>query len=567
MPRGTPVFSRALTGLVTGALLITTLQFSSVAATAAEAPGESDFDPVAAAEAARDALPVPFATPADVPQDRAVREDVRATAESAEVDGTKSEARIGPQTLAPTDTSQASSELVADGATVQGTVTDSAGTSVAGVVVSLSGYADAAPWEAVAHHEVQTGADGTWQIAGVDPVADYWYVEFSDPQGRFAVQYWNGLSAYYVPTPIELTEGAVVESIDATLYAPGRITGTVSGGHAGYSEPWIFADLFVYDSEIEGWVVADWLQTGGDGAFSFDLSPDYYAIGATYVSERGVGYAVSDVIWLDEAAQVDLDLVVDRDVIGPDRDFSGDWATDVLAITSTGAMRMYRGDGWGGWVGSSQIGSGWAGMNTVFHAGDFSGDGHGDVIARDGSGNLFLYRGNGAGGWAGAAKVGTGWGGFTSIFAPGDFDGDGNVDVMARDKAGALHLYRGDGAGGWLTRVTVGSGWQGFNTLIGAGDFDGDYRPDVITRDSAGRLFLFPGNGSGGWLAKRQIGSGWQNFTALVGAGDLWGGDWFPDLLVRDVYGRLIVYAGDGTGGWIGPGQVGQGWNGLRIVG
>jgi hypothetical protein len=567
MPRGTPVFSRALTGLVTGALLITTLQFSNVAATAAETPGDSDFDPVAALEAARDAAPDPGAPPAGIPQDRAVRQDLVESADAADVDGEASRARIGPQTLASTDTSQATSELVAEGATVEGAVTDSAGTPVAGVVVSLYGYADAAPWEAVAQHQVQTAADGTWRIEGVDPVADYWYAEFSDPSGRYAVQYWNGLSAYYEPTPIELTEGAVVESIDATLFAPGRISGTISGGHAGYSEPMIFADLYVYDSEIDEWVLADWQQLGGDGAFAFDLSPDYYAIGATYVSERGVGYAVSDVLWLDEAGQLDVDLVVDRDVIGPDRDFSGDWATDVLAITSTGALRMYRGDGWGRWEGSSQIGAGWSGMNTVFHAGDFSGDGHSDVIARDGSGNLFLYRGNGQGGWAGSAKIGTGWGGFTSVFAPGDFDGDGAVDVMARDKAGALHLYRGDGNGGWLNRVTVGSGWQGFNTLIGAGDFDGDYRPDVITRDSAGRLFLFPGNGTGGWLAKRQIGSGWQNFTTVVGAGDLWGGDWFPDLLVRDVYGRLIVYAGNGTGGWIGPGQVGQGWNGLRIVG
>jgi hypothetical protein len=415
---------------------------------------------------------------------------------------------------------------------------------------------------------VNTSADGTWEITGVDAVADYWEVHFSDFEGRYTFQSWNGMSNYYVPTPIELVDGQIVESIDATLYRAGRLSGTISGGNPGYGDPFLVsADLFVYDSVVDEWVWVDSRDAGTDGTFSYALSPDYYVVAGVYASERGIGFAFSEPTWVDEDSEVSLDLVVDRDEIGPDRDFSGDWATDVLAINSNGALRMYQGDGWGRWVGSSQIGAGWGGMNTVFYAGDFSGDGHTDVIARDGSGNLFLYRGNGKGGWAGSAKIGTGWGGFTSVFAPGDFDGDGNVDVMARDKAGALHLYRGNGAGGWLNRVTVGTGWQGFNTLIGAGDFDGDLNPDVITRDSSGRLFLFPGNGSGGWLAKRQIGSGWQNFTAVVGAGDLWGGDWAPDLLVRDVYGRLLVYAGDGSGGWIGSGQVGQGWNGFRIVG
>lgn len=567
MPRGYSVFSRALTGLASGALLVTTLQFASVGATAAELPDDSDFDPVAALEAARETAPEP-PPPATVPQDRAVRLELREVAESIETDGLNATAhRSGPHFAAPESIEGAASEIVAAGATVRGTVTDSAGSPVAAVTVTLYGYAEGNS-DPVAYREVTTPADGNWTIEGIDPVADYWHVRFADSLGRFATQYWDGLSEYYVPTPIELTEGAVVDAIDATMYRQGTISGIVSGGWAGYSDPYVAADLLVYDSVVEDWVLVDWTSIGFEGSYAFfNLSPDFYVVRATYASERGVGYAFSPITWLEESGHPKLDLSVDRDVIGPDRDFSGDWATDVLAVASNGTLRMYQGDGWGDWVGSSQIGSGWAGMNTVFYAGDFSGDGHTDVIARDGSGNLFLYRGNGKGGWAGSAKIGTGWGGFTSVFAPGDFDGDGNVDVMARDKAGALHLYRGNGAGGWLNRVTVGSGWQGFNTLIGAGDFDGDWNPDVITRDGSGRLWLFSGNGTGGWLAKRQIGSGWQNFTAVVGAGDFWGGDWAPDLLVRDVYGRLIVYAGDGTGGWIGAGQVGQGWNGLRIVG
>ena len=69
MPRGNPAFSRALTGLVTGALLITTLQFTAAPATAADdaAPDRSTL-----VESALEHLPPPPGSP----RETAVRPDL-----------------------------------------------------------------------------------------------------------------------------------------------------------------------------------------------------------------------------------------------------------------------------------------------------------------------------------------------------------------------------------------------------------------------------------------------------------------------------------------------------------
>ena len=562
MSRRSAALSRTLSGLLSGALILTTLQLAAAPATAAPDP---DPDHAVVLEAARSALPDPPAPPSGAADENGIRPEIAELAEGAGAEGADAPMEFLTQTLPD---SAPSAELVAEGATLRGTVTDTAGVPIEGIDVRVNGWV-AGTHGPVAGYQTVTAADGTWSFAGIDVTADEWFLSFDDPEGRFAWQNWDGATWYREPTPLRFAAGDVVENLDATLFRVAEISGTVSGGHRYFGSEYLFTYLYAFDRDQSAWYLVDWRDATREYSFG-SLAPDFYAVGVSYSSNRGRGLAFSDVTWVDEGDRLDVDLTVRHQHIGPSRDFSGDWVPDVLAITSTGALRMYRGDAGGGWLGTSTIGSGWDRMNTVFQAGDFSGDGYSDVMARDSSGNLYLYRGDGRGGWSGSAKVGTGWGAFTSVFAPGDFDGDGNVDVMARDRAGQLHLYRGDGAGGWSGRSTVGWGWQGFTTLIGPGDFSGDGFPDVLARDSAGRLWLYPGNGSGGWLAKRQVGSGWQNFTAVVAGGDLWNNDGFPEVIARDAFGRLFAYPANGAGGWVGMGlgvRIGHGWNGLRIVG
>ena len=132
-----------------------------------------------------------------------------------------------------------------------------------------------------------------------------------------------------------------------------------------------------------------------------------------------------------------------------------------------------------------------------------------------------MYRGNGSGGFVtgSAEQIGTGWQQFTALLAPGDWSGDGYQDLIARTDAGALLLYRGDGQGGFASaRTEIGSGWQQFTALFAGGDFSGDGKPDILARAPDGRLLMYRGDGDGGFVtgAPQQIGSGWSPLGGLM---------------------------------------------------
>jgi hypothetical protein len=251
-------------------------------------------------------------------------------------------------------------------------------------------------------------------------------------------------------------------------------------------------------------------------------------------------------------------------------DFSGDWNNDVLArVASSGDLLLYRGAGNGSMAPGARVGAGWQIFNALDTVGDLSGDGALDVVARKSSdGSLWLYSGNGRGGWLSARQIGTGWNVMNALIGPGDLTGDQRPDLLARETStGTLWLYPGNGAGGFAPRLRVGSGWNVMNALIGVGDFTGDGRADVLAREaSTGVLWLYPGNGAGGWQARMLVGRGWGQFSALLSPGDL-DGDRAPDVLARSAAtGDLLLYPGNGSGGWRPPVRIGRGWQAMSAI-
>jgi hypothetical protein len=182
---------------------------------------------------------------------------------------------------------------------------------------------------------------------------------------------------------------------------------------------------------------------------------------------------------------------------------------------------------------------------------DWNGDGPGDVLAVHPDGRLLLYAGTGTGLTAGQG-IATGWGAFNAVLAPGDFSGDGKPDLLVRNADGQLLMHRGNGTGAWGGAAqTIGTGWGPFTALVAPGDFSGDGHPDVLARQADGALLLYRGDGDGGWVTGRAetIGSGWGPFKAVLAAGDF-SGDGKPDVFAVTNEGALLLYRGNGAGAW-----------------
>ena len=183
-----------------------------------------------------------------------------------------------------------------------------------------------------------------------------------------------------------------------------------------------------------------------------------------------------------------------------------------------------------------------------------------------------MYRGNGRGGFlTGTGEaIGAGWGGFTALLAPGDFSGDGKPDLLARQPDGALLLYRGNGDE--RLHGAAGSDRRRLGRLhraAGAGRLERRRqarraRARVGRRAAACTAATAPAAGSP--AAAEQIGAGWAGFTALTSRGDF-SGDGNPDILARASDGALLLYRGNGRGGFITPyPQVGAGWQSLTYI-
>jgi hypothetical protein len=259
------------------------------------------------------------------------------------------------------------------------------------------------------------------------------------------------------------------------------------------------------------------------------------------------------------------------------RDFNGDGKTDVFGRYTDGSLRLFRGNGAGGWISGKPTiigGTGFGAFDMILSPGDFDGDGYTDLITRKSTGELFLYTGNGTGGWKTGQRqpIGAGFQMYDQILSPGDFTGDGFADILCRKPNGELYYYAGNGVGGWITGqgVPAGEGFQAFNLLFSTGDFSGDGHPDLLTRKSTGELYMYTGTGTGGWKTgqREQIGTGFQAFSPLSSPGDF-NGDGHADLIGRRSDNNLYLYKGDGAGYFLngnGGTKIGVEWGNYNLI-
>jgi len=236
-----------------------------------------------------------------------------------------------------------------------------------------------------------------------------------------------------------------------------------------------------------------------------------------------------------------------------------DAVTHVLGLDTAGELWAYPTSGKSSWLPRVSLGAPWTGVAKMVAPGDLDGDGHRDLITVTSAGVASLHRGDGALGYEDPIRLSANWSGAVLLTDAGDFNGDGIPDVFTTDSNGALLLWRGTGGAGFRAPMAVGNGWQTVNYIVGAGDISGDGLPDLIGRRAAdGALMLYKGNGRGGWLGSVQIGNGWQTMSRINVPGDL-NSDGKPDLLGTDTSGKLWMYPSKGGGKFGARVQVGNG--------
>ncbi|WRS30242.1 FG-GAP-like repeat-containing protein [Actinomycetaceae bacterium MB13-C1-2] len=201
--------------------------------------------------------------------------------------------------------------------------------------------------------------------------------------------------------------------------------------------------------------------------------------------------------------------------------FPGDWDgngyPDMILIDDAGYMWLYPGLANERFGVRYRIGNGWNNVEWVQGGVDWNGDGNVDIIARMKSDNsLRLYPGNGRGGFLPSRQIGNGWGGMSHILLTETATGPGIYAVTAGESR--MYFYPGDGFGGFRSPNRLGTGWGAMSALVAVGDWTGDGVPDMLARDRDGLLYLYAGLSDGTPGIRTLVGNGWNSMANMSGS-------------------------------------------------
>jgi hypothetical protein len=247
-----------------------------------------------------------------------------------------------------------------------------------------------------------------------------------------------------------------------------------------------------------------------------------------------------------------------RDIVASDINIDG--KVDLCYATSTGGVRLFEGNGSGGWAVHPSPSH--AGTVTALEVCDFNRDGKPDLVAATSAGVL-AWSGNGAGAWTSRISGLPSAGAWSSV-AVGDFNGDGKPDMIVGSSQGAgLRAYSGDGTGIWAFKL--GLPLTGTFHDIAAADVNRDGALDAVVASATGpRCYL--GNRAFNWT---QASAGLPVGTAFncIDAADA-NRDGALDVLAASADSNgLTLWLGDGAGGWTYGSQPGEPSSGGFAVG
>jgi len=231
-------------------------------------------------------------------------------------------------------------------------------------------------------------------------------------------------------------------------------------------------------------------------------------------------------------------------------DLDGDQQLDAVVSIETYQIRIYIGDGNGGFAESPESPLSLPHHGPMSVVEDVDHDGWLDLLvgSRENSdGYISVYLNDGSGGFSLNAThtITNGRG----RFAAADFNEDGNVDVVTTDEHG-FRLFSGNSAGELTESSASPVSAPSSRGPIQAGDLNGDGHVDVaFASTSTLQLSVMLGDGAGGFsfgpnspLTLSESGAQVSDLVDLDGNGTL-------DVIVEDLAAQLAaVYLNSGTG-------------------
>ncbi|KGN40901.1 hypothetical protein N801_10595 [Knoellia aerolata DSM 18566] len=204
-------------------------------------------------------------------------------------------------------------------------------------------------------------------------------------------------------------------------------------------------------------------------------------------------------------------------------DWDGDGAVDVLGrVVSSGDLNLYAGDGAGGFKPPVRVGNGWNTMRIMTTVGDLTGDRHPDIVAATKvDSELRVYPGNGRGGFLAPRVIGNRWNGVASLVGVGDWDRDGDSDLMGVTTRGVPIVYANSGTGLLANGPQLNFQAPSGAIVTAVGDVTGDALVDLVVKDAAGTVRVAASTADRAvirWVAQSaETALAWQDLTPYGG--------------------------------------------------
>ena len=426
---------------------------------------------------------------------------------------------------------------------IDGHVTDAAGNALSGVLMNLTGGAQAV--------SVQTDSNGFYQFAEVAGGRNYTITpsktNFSfEPESRTFNALNADQTADFVANPCTYSITPITQSFGATGVAGNVSVATLHGC------PWTA-------TSNSNWITINSGTAGvGNGIVSFNVNATT-SPRAGHLTIAGQNFAVYQEFNSCAAPTFSVatyNLSSSGTVLTSTADFNGDGKPDivVLAKFSGGQGAVLLNDGTGGFT-AATIGPG---ESQGMAVNDFSGDGKPDLAFSSYNSNVVgILVNNGSGGFGQSTSsvpfTSQGQSPLTRGLFSADINNDGKPDLLVWTP------------GASATQILLGNGDKTFNQIapvsgssvdvpIGVVDVNGDNLPDLIFAggtDNSRPLSVRLGNGAGGF-GSAIISSG-TNITGVMGVGDF-DSDGKLDIAATGVAGSsnaIAVLKGDGTGRFV----------------